>query len=66
MATDRGDGTVVAIGGAGMMVNAALAEGENAPVVVGPRRPQAGTRLLVLEPGPLAGTSTRPPHRCPS
>ena len=58
VATDRGDGTVVAIGGAGMMVNAALAEGENAPVVSALVAPQVGTRLLVLEPGPLAGTST--------
>ena len=32
VATDRGEGTVVAVGGAGMMVNAALAEGENAPL----------------------------------
>ena len=58
VSTDRGDGTVVAIGGAGMMVNAALAEGENAPVVAALVAPQAGTRLLVLEPGPLAGAST--------
>ncbi len=58
VASDRGDGTVVAIGGAGMMVNAALAEGENAPVVSALVAPQVGTRLLVLEPGPLAGTST--------
>jgi hypothetical protein len=58
VATDHGDGTVVAIGGAGMMVNAALAEGENAPVVSALVAPQEGTRLLVLEPGPLAGAST--------
>ena len=58
VATDRGEGTVVAVGGAGMMVNAALAEGENAPVVTALVAPEAGTRLLVLEPGPLAGSST--------
>ncbi len=58
VATDHGDGTVVAIGGAGMMVNASLAEGENAPVVSALVAPQEGTRLLVLEPGPLAGAST--------
>jgi Domain of unknown function (DUF4350) len=58
VATDRGDGTVVAVGGAGMMVNAALAEGENAPAVSALVAPEDGTRLLVLEPGPLAGSST--------
>jgi hypothetical protein len=58
VATDRGEGTVVAVGGAGMMVNAALAEGENAPVVTALVAPEEGTRLLVLEPGPLAGSST--------
>jgi Domain of unknown function (DUF4350) len=55
---DRGEGTVVAVGGAGMMVNASLAEGENAPVVSALVAPQEGTRLLVLEPGALAGSST--------
>jgi len=58
VASDRGEGTVVAVGGAGMMVNAALAEGENAPVVSALVAPQEGSRLLVLEPGPLAGSST--------
>jgi len=58
VATEQGDGTVVAVGGAGMMVNAALAEGENAPVVSALVAPEDGTRLLVLEPGPLAGSST--------
>ena len=58
VATDRGDGTVVAVGGAGMMVNAALAEGENAAAVSALVAPEQGTRLLVLEPGPLAGSST--------
>jgi hypothetical protein len=58
VATGRGEGTVVAVGGAGMMVNDALAEGENAPVVSALVAPEEGTRLLVLEPGPLAGSST--------
>jgi Domain of unknown function (DUF4350) len=58
VATDRGEGTVVAVGGAGMMVNAALAEGENAPVVSALVAPEEGARLLVLEPGSLAGSST--------
>ena len=56
-ASDRGEGTVVAIGGSGMFVNAALAEGENAPVVAALVAPQPGTEVLVLEPGPLAGTT---------
>jgi hypothetical protein len=54
VATGEGDGTVVALGGAGMLVNAALAEGENAPVAAALLAPQPGTRLVVLEPGPLA------------
>src|SRR5690606_37761908 len=33
VARDRGEGTVVAVGGSGMVVNDGLAEGENAPVV---------------------------------
>ena len=54
--TGEGDGNVVAVGGAGIMVNAALAKGENAPVAAALLAPQPGTRLLVLEPGPLATT----------
>jgi hypothetical protein len=56
VATDEGAGTVVALGGAGMLVNAALDEGENAPVATALLAPEAGTRLLVLEPGFLGGT----------
>ena len=55
VATDRGQGTVVALGGSGMLVNAALAEGENAPVVAALVAPEPGTDVLVLEPGALAG-----------
>jgi hypothetical protein len=55
VATGRGQGTVVALGGSGMLVNAALAQGENAPVVAALVAPSRGTDLLVLEPGALAG-----------
>lgn len=55
VATPRAAGTVVAVGGSGMVVNAALAEGENAPVVAALVAPQEGTALAVLEPGPVAG-----------
>lgn len=55
VATDQGEGTVVALGGSGLLVNAALAEGENAAVVAALVSPQPGTDLLVLEPGALAG-----------
>lgn len=55
VATDRGEGTVVALGGSGLLVNAALAVGENAPVVAALAFPEAGTDLVVLEPGRLAG-----------
>jgi hypothetical protein len=57
VATAEGDGTVVAFGGAGLLVNAALAEGENAPVAAALLAPRPGTRLVVLEPGPLATPS---------
>jgi hypothetical protein len=53
VAEDRGSGTVVALGGAGMLVNAALAEGNNAPVASALLATGQGTDLLVLEPGPL-------------
>jgi hypothetical protein len=55
VADDRGAGTVVAIGGSGLVVNAALAEGDNAAVVAALVAPQAGTDLLVLEPRALPG-----------
>ena len=57
VATDRAEGTVVAVGGSGMFVNAALAQGENAPVVAALVAPEPGTDLLVLEPGALAGAT---------
>jgi hypothetical protein len=55
VADDRGAGTVVVVGGSGLVVNAALAEGENAAVVAALVAPEAGTDLLVLEPRALAG-----------
>jgi hypothetical protein len=55
VATDRGDGTIVALGGSGLVVNAAIAEGENASVVTALVAPERGTEVLVLEPGPVAG-----------
>lgn len=55
VATDRGAGTVVALGGSGLVVNAAIAEGENAPVVTALVAPRRGTEVLVLEPGAVAG-----------
>jgi hypothetical protein len=55
VARDFGEGTIVALGGSGLVVNAALAEGENAPVVAALAAPTEGTDVLVLEPGPLAG-----------
>jgi hypothetical protein len=56
VATGDGDGTVVAMGGAGILVNAALDEGENAPVAAAFLAPRAGTRLTVLEPGFLGSS----------
>jgi hypothetical protein len=50
---ERGSGTIVAVGGAGMMVNAALAEGTNAPVASALLATGQGTDIVVLEPGPL-------------
>jgi hypothetical protein len=56
VARDQGDGTIVAIGGNGLVVNVAIAEGENAPVVSALVAPERGTELLVLEPGPVGGS----------
>lgn len=55
VADDRGEGTVVALGGSGLLVNAALAEGENAAVAGALVAPEPGTDLVVLEPGAVAG-----------
>jgi hypothetical protein len=56
VASGDGDGTVVAMGGAGLLVNAALDEGENAPVAAAFLAPREGTRLTVLEPGFLGSS----------
>jgi uncharacterized protein DUF4350 len=56
VATPRGDGTIVSIGGVGMFVNVALADGENAPVVAALVAPQDGTELDLVRPGPVAGS----------
>jgi hypothetical protein len=55
VATPRGEGTVVAIGGSGMAVNEALAHGQNAPVMAALVAPREGTGLVVLEPGAVSG-----------
>jgi Domain of unknown function (DUF4350) len=54
VADDRGDGTVVAFGGSGLVVNAALADGENAAVVAALVAPEPGTEVVVLRPGTFA------------
>jgi hypothetical protein len=50
VATNEGAGAVVAIGGSGMLVNAALAHGENAAVVAALVAPLDTTDVLMLEP----------------
>lgn len=52
---ERGEGTVVVLGGSGLVVNAALAEGQNAAVVAALVAPTTGTEVLVLTPEALAG-----------
>ncbi|HEX6425822.1 MAG TPA: DUF4350 domain-containing protein [Acidimicrobiales bacterium] len=60
VADDRGQGTVVALGGSGLIVNAALAQGENAPVTTALLAPRAGTEVLVVAPGgPVGGGRER-------
>jgi Domain of unknown function (DUF4350) len=61
VATDRGEGTVVAVGGSGMAVNVALARGENAPVMAALLAPRPGTDLAVLEPGGVGGAARAVP-----
>jgi hypothetical protein len=56
VATPRGEGTIVSVGGVGMFVNVALAEGENAPVVAALVAPQEGTELDLVRPGPISGS----------
>jgi hypothetical protein len=61
VATDRGAGTVVAVGGSGMAVNVALARGENAPVMAALVAPRPGTDLAVLEPHGAGGAARAVP-----
>jgi hypothetical protein len=61
VATERGEGTVVAVGGSGMAVNVALAQGENAPVMAALVAPRPGTGLAVLEPHGVGGASRAVP-----
>lgn len=51
VATPVGSGNLVAVGGAGIVVNAALGAADNAPVVIGLVAPLDGTRVAVLDPG---------------
>jgi hypothetical protein len=55
VATDQGEGTVVALGGSGLVVNAALAEGENAAVVAALVAPEAGADVTVFASDALSG-----------
>lgn len=55
VASDRGQGTVLAMGGSGLLVNEALDEGENAAVAGAVVAPEAGTSVVVFEPGATAG-----------
>ena len=56
VATDEGSGTVVAIGGSGILINRSLDEADNAPVAAALLAPQPGMRVAVLDPNaPLAG-----------
>jgi hypothetical protein len=61
VARDRGEGTVVAVGGSGMAVNVALAKGENAPIMAALLAPRPGTDLAVLEPGGVGGAARAVP-----
>ena len=55
VATPEGRGTVVAIGGSGILINRSLDEADNAPVAAALLAPQQGMRVAVLDPNaPLA------------
>jgi hypothetical protein len=56
VATDEGSGTVVAIGGSGILINRSLDEADNAPVAAALLAPRPDMRVAVLDPNaPLAG-----------
>jgi hypothetical protein len=50
VATERGEGTVVGLGGSGILVNRSLDEQDNAPVAAALLAPREGTRVEVLDP----------------
>jgi uncharacterized protein DUF4350 len=50
VATPRGDGTVVGLGGSGILLNRTLDEVDNAPVAAALLAPQEGTRVAVVDP----------------
>jgi hypothetical protein len=51
VATPEGEGTIVAIGGSGIILNRSLGDGDNAPVIAALLAPRDGTRVAVLDPG---------------
>jgi hypothetical protein len=55
VAEPEGRGTVVALGGSGILVNRSLDEGDNAPVAAGLLAPEPGTRVAVLDPNAPVG-----------
>jgi hypothetical protein len=50
VATPEGQGTIVALGGSGILINRSLDEGDNAPVIAALLAPRAGTRVAVFDP----------------
>jgi len=55
VATPKGTGTIVALGGSGILINRSLDDADNAPVAAALLAPQPGMRVAVLDPNaPLA------------
>lgn len=55
---DEGEGTIVAVGGAGALVNATLGHDDNAVLAGALLAPEEGTRVVFLQP-PVAGAGQR-------
>lgn len=55
VASEMGEGWVVALGGSGILVNRTLDEQDNAPVAAALLAPREGTRVAVLDPSVPAG-----------
>ncbi|MGH9212298.1 MAG: DUF4350 domain-containing protein [Acidimicrobiales bacterium] len=56
VATPAGDGTIVALGGSGIIVNRTLDDRDNAPVIAALLAPRSGTRVSVFDPtAPIPG-----------